>query len=161
MKQREPRQRVILPVRLRLDNQWIDAQIRNVSSKGVMLVMKDPPPKGSFIEIRRGKDITIIGQVRWCASDRCGILAQDKINVSYLMSDKAQKAMSKDQAGFVERRATVRIITPEEAAEHSRLKSQLLQRIFIIVAGVAAALFLASLLFDVMSVPLEAINKNL
>lgn len=161
MKQREPRQRVILPVRLRLDNQWIDAQIRNVSSKGVMLVMKDPPPKGSFIEIRRGTTITIIGQVRWCASDRCGILAQDKINVSYLMSDKAQKDLSKDQAAFAERRATVRIITPEEAAEHSRLKSQLLQRVFIIVAGVAGALFLASLLFDVLNVPLEAIKKNL
>jgi len=161
MKQREPRQRVILPVRLRLDNKWVDAQIRNVSSKGLMLVMRNPPPKGSFIEIRRGTDITIIGQVRWCASDRCGILSQDKIPVAYLMSDKAQKDLSKDQANFVERRATARIITPEEAAERSRFKSQLLQRIFIIGAGVAGALFLASLLFDVLNVPLEAIKKSL
>ena len=162
LRQREPRHSVILPVRIRMDSGWHDAQLRNVSSRGLMLVMKDPPPKGSFIEIRRGTDINVVGQVRWSGPDRCGIRSQDRINVAYLMSNKAQQSPARKAGHAVmERRATARVITPEEAAERSRQKSLLMQRIFILVAGVAGALFLASLLFDVLNVPLEKINSAL
>ena len=162
LRQREPRQSVILPVRIRMDSGWQDAQIRNVSSRGLMLVMNSPPPKGSFIEIRRGSEINVVGQVRWCGPDRCGIRSQDKINVAYLMSSKVQQSPSRHAGHEVmERRATARVITPEEAAERSRQKSLLMQRVFMLAAGVAGALFLASVLFDALNVPLEKINSVL
>ncbi|MEZ5712976.1 MAG: PilZ domain-containing protein [Sphingobium sp.] len=162
LRQREARKPVVLPVRIRMDSGWHNAQIRNVSSRGLMLVMKDPPVKGSFIEIRRGTNIVIVGQVRWSGPDRCGIRSQDKIDVAFMTSKEAKENQAR-KAGHqvVERRATARVLSPEEVAERSRQKSQLMQRLFLIGGVVAAALFLASLLFDVLSVPLDAITKHL
>ena len=86
-KSREPREPVVLPVRIRMDSGWVNATIRNVSTKGMKLEMPAPPPQGSFIEIRRGP-VIVVGQVRWIEQGCCGLLAQGRVPVAQLKTGK-------------------------------------------------------------------------
>ncbi len=161
MKQREARNKVMLPVRIRQDSGWGDACIRNVSSRGLMLQIEDAPPKGSFIEIRR-QNVVIVGQVRWSRGDCCGLRSQDRIPVAELMTNGAVSQKPRfDDAGFVERRTAARVLSPHEIAEASRMKSVLFQRATFIAGAVIAALVLASLLFDVLNRPMAMIAAKL
>ena len=54
MIKREPRHDVDLPARLRGDESWSDVCIRNVSSRGLMLLIDNPPQRSTYIEVRRG-----------------------------------------------------------------------------------------------------------
>lgn len=161
MKAREARQSVSFPVRIRKDAGWTDACIRNVSSRGCMLQMDAPPPRGSFLEVRRGT-VVIVGQVRWAESDRCGLRTQDRISAALL--NAAYNNVDAARAGGAvpaDRRASVRVLSPEEVAERSRMKSALFQRVVLITGVVVAALFLATLLFDVLNRPMAQIAARL
>lgn len=159
---REPREPVILPVRIRTDTGWVDATIRNVSTKGMKLEMPAPPPRGSFIEIRRGGAV-VVGQVRWVEEGCCGLLAQGRVPVAQLKGAHApgDKPRFGEKGEEVDRRATVRVMTPEEVAERSRLKAMLMQKLIIAVAGVAGAGFIGSLMYGALEKPMAAIQKHL
>lgn len=161
MKPREPRQSIMVPVRVRQDARWKDATIRNVSSRGMMLQMNEPPPRGSYIELRRG-EIVMIGQIRWARDDRCGVRTQDVVPLSRLTSGAAPAAAARFREGaVVERRATVRVLSPAEAAERSRIRGALFQKLSLAGAGVVGALILAMLTYGVMSRPFAAIARHL
>lgn len=160
-KSREPREPVILPVRIRTDAGWIDATIRNVSTKGMKLEMPSPPPKGSFIEIRRGSAV-VVGQVRWVEEGCCGLLAQGRVPVAQLKLDpRLAHKPNADGSPQVERRAEVRVLSPEEVAERSRLKAMVMQKAIIAAAGTAGACFIGSLMLGVIEKPMESIEKHL
>ncbi|RZM26822.1 MAG: PilZ domain-containing protein, partial [Sphingomonas sp.] len=61
---REERITVLIPSRMRLESQWHDLVIHNVSSRGLMAGCDSPPAVGSYVEIRRGT-IVIVGRVQW------------------------------------------------------------------------------------------------
>ena len=161
-KSREPREPVVLPVRIRMDSGWVNATIRNVSTKGMKLEMPAPPPQGSFIEIRRGP-VIVVGQVRWIEQGCCGLLAQGRVPVAQLKTGKdgfPHKRLGEDGTE-VERRATARVMSPEEVAERSRLKAMLIQKAIIAAAGLAGAAFLGSLMYGVLDTPMAAVSKHL
>jgi hypothetical protein len=151
---------VILPVRIRRDDKWMDATIRNVSPHGMLLQIDDPPPKGSFIEIRKQK-IVVVGQVRWQGEDCCGLRTQDRVPVAALMSANSAPERSGSDSALTERRATVRVMTPAEVAERSRQRGAQFQRVALIAAAVAGAMLVASLMFDVLRAPFEVISAKL
>lgn len=160
-KSREAREPVILSVRIRLDTGWVDATIRNISSKGMKLEMANPPPRGSFIEIRRGSAV-VVGQVRWVAEGCCGLLAQGRVPVSQFKAPPSSAPQSNaDGLVTVERRATARVMSAEEVAERSRLKAMLMQKVIIAAAGIAGACFIGSLMLGVVGKPMETIEKHL
>jgi len=150
----------MVPVRIRQDTKWSDASIRNVSSRGMMLVMDDPPPKGSFIEIRRQQAV-MVGQVRWSGKGRCGIRTQDVVPVSYLTSKVASAPRGNAAAGAVDRRASVRVLTPAEISERSRIKAIYFQRLSLAAAGVIGALLLVTLMYEILSRPFAAIAEHM
>ena len=161
MKQREARQKVAFNVRIRRESRWIDANIRNLSSRGLMLEIKDPPPKGSFIELRRG-NVVIVGQVRWADANSCGLRTQDRISVAQLKAAYDNCGPAKPgEAPVPDRRASLRVLTPEEVAERSRMQSMLFQRVALIAGVVCGAIFIVSMMFDLLHVPLEAIERHL
>lgn len=160
MKNREARQSVILSVRIRQDTGWKDASLRNLSSRGAMLQMDAPPPKGSFIEIRRGEAL-MVGQVRWSDGDRCGLRMQDKVPLASLLSPRYQPADDLVAAGKVERRAQVRVMSPAEIAERSRYKSALFQRLTLIAGALAAAIFLMTMMMELAGKPMATIAAHL
>ena len=49
MKQREPRRKVMLSARLRQEVGWSDANILNVSSRGLLLHGTIRPARGSYL----------------------------------------------------------------------------------------------------------------
>ncbi len=161
-KSREPREPVILPVRIRMDSGWVNATIRNVSTKGMKLEMPSPPPKGSFIEIRRGQ-VVVVGQVRWSEEGCCGLLAQGRVPVAQLKGAPLPGTLPRrsEDGTEVDRRASARVLTPEEVAERSRLKSMVMQKVIIAAAGVAGAAFIGSLMLGVLETPMAVIEKHL
>lgn len=161
MKAREARQRVAFNVRIRRDSGWIDANIRNMSSRGLMLEIKNPPAKGSFIELRRGS-VVIVGQVRWADDNCCGVRTQDRISAGQLKTayDNCGPGKATEAVG-VDRRAAVRVLTPQEVAERSRMQSMLFQRAVMVAGVVCGAIFIMSLAFDLLNVPMAAIKHHL
>ena len=83
MKLREERKDTFLEARLNFDGIWQDALIRNVSNRGVMVQCKLPPPRGAYVEIRRG-GYAIVGHVRWQGNHCFGTRAQDAIDLAGL-----------------------------------------------------------------------------
>ncbi len=81
---REPRKPVRIGVRLKDDAGWSDAQILNISSRGIMALCQDPPGRGSYVEIRRGTYV-MIGRVAWTAADRIGVHVREQISVEDLL----------------------------------------------------------------------------
>lgn len=159
MTPREARESVLFPVRVRDDDHWSDGRIRNVSSRGLMLEMEAPPPRGSFIEIRRG-DIVIIGQVRWSTEGRCGLRTQDRVPVDRLGHLSTSSHHTAD-AETVDRRVQIRVMTPQEIAERSRVKARLFQTVSFIITAVAGAVFFAALMYDALEKPLSAVAERL
>lgn len=159
MTPREERASVLFPVRIRDDDHWSDGRIRNVSSRGLMLEMETPPPRGSFIEIRRG-DIVIVGQVRWSSGGRCGLRTQDRVPVDRLGHHNAEPRHTSD-AEAVERRVQVRVMTPQEIAERSRSRARLFQSLSLVIVGATGAVFFAMLMYDVLHRAFSAIAENL
>ena len=161
MKPRETRQSVLLPVRIRQEDSWGDARIRNLSSRGLLLQMQSPPERGSFIEIRRGQ-VVIIGQVRWAGEDTCGIRTQERVPVEQLKLAGGSPSQRHGQGmGPVERRVAVRVVSPEEAAQRSRLRARLFHNVSMAVVGAVGAWLAASLLYDVLALPIQAIAQRL
>ena len=160
MRPREVRDSVLFPVRIRDDERWSDGRIRNVSSRGMMLEMEAPPPRGSYLEIRRG-DIIIVEQVRWSSDSRCGLRTQDHVPLDRLGHHHAEPRHDGSYAEHVERRVQIRVVTPQEIAERSRSKARLFQTVTFILVGVAGAVFFATLIYDALEKPLRTITERL
>lgn len=82
-KVREQRKSVSITVRVKSDYGWGDAQICNVSSRGMMVLCEAPPRRSSYVEIRRGTHV-VVGRIVWAADDSFGLQSQDKINLADL-----------------------------------------------------------------------------
>lgn len=54
MKPRELRRKVLISARMRTGASWGDVCLLNLSSRGVLAQAAVPPPKGAYIEVRRG-----------------------------------------------------------------------------------------------------------
>jgi len=160
MTPREARESVLFPVRVRDDDHWSDGRIRNISSRGVMLEMDEPPPRGSFIEIRRG-DIIIVGQVRWSSGTRCGLRTQDRVPLERLGHHSAAPRHHFTGVEPVERRVQVRVMGPQEIAERSRSRARLFQSLSLVVAGAVGAVFFAMLMYDILHRTFSAIAQGL
>ena len=160
MQSGEARESVLFPVRVRDDDHWSDGRIRNVSSRGMMLEMEDPPPRGSFIEIRRG-DIVIVGQVRWSSDTQCGLRTQDRVPVDRLAHPTAGPRHHFTGAEPMERRVQVRVMAPQEIAERSRARARFFQSASLIIVGITGAVFLAMLMFDLLDDTFSAITHAL
>lgn len=81
MKKREHRIATGASARLRHGLSWSDVMVRNVSRRGLLLELHNPPARGTFIELRRGRTV-VIAQVMWSRDDLCGVRAQDVIDIT-------------------------------------------------------------------------------
>ena len=161
-KQREERQVVSLPTRLRGDHGWCDATIANVSSRGLQLRCPSPPPRSSFVELRH-RGITIVGRVVWSQGGRAGIRTQDKIDIQALLAQGPARARKRGE----ERRATPRqggqAIRPSLAAraEASARWARMFDWTIVAAAGIAAAVGVAGVVQSVLEAPLSEVRAAL
>jgi hypothetical protein len=156
MKQREQRFAVLIPARLRWERSWVPASVRNISSRGMMLRIGKPPPKGAYVDIElAGRLVT--GRVAWSNGQSCGFQLQDKIEVASLAGGRAaaQAAEASPSRRSVSRPAA------QEAAERSRRQSALFQYVLFAGVGLCAAVLLATEAHKILSAPLDAIQSKL
>ena len=87
---------------------WHDVCIVNCSLHGLGIQAAQAPTRGTYVEIRRGKQV-IIARVAWCKGHRAGLRSQDPIFVGALASgdDTGPEAGAAPKA---ERRALPRTI---------------------------------------------------
>jgi hypothetical protein len=106
-------QRIATRARARLKHglTWSDVMVRNISRRGLMVELSNPPASGTFVELRRGNSV-VIGQVRWVQDNRCGLLTQDRIDPSAFLA--ARDTPDSWQPGDADRRALPR----PSAAQH-------------------------------------------
>ena len=83
MKSREARLAVMLPARLRIAGAWSDVRIRNISSRGMLLEVADPPLPGCYVEVSRGRD-RYTASVAWTEGTLCGVQVQERIEIAAL-----------------------------------------------------------------------------
>lgn len=155
---REPRVRVHVPARMRSGETWSDITILNVSSRGLMARASSVPAARSYIEIRRGADLVIVGKVIWHDSCHFGIRTQDRVGVDALMSGSATTGPRRDPSS--ERRTQPRI-DPAEAFERSRRRAALFQFALLAVGGLACAVLIGGGVVHVLGAPLKAIADHL
>jgi hypothetical protein len=156
-KPREQRRSVFVTCRLRDDGGWSDVTICNLSDHGLMARCSDPPPKGAFVELRKG-GVTIVGQVRWSRDHRIGIRTQDRIDLGLVL----QESSAAGSDAKTDRRALAREAsaiparpTPTEIAARSRRWSQLFDWLIVVAVGTVSAAVLAEQVHGLLRAPMQ------
>lgn len=115
---------------------WSDANILNISSRGLLLHSTKPPSRGAYIEVRRGSYV-IVARVVWTDANRFGVRAQDQLSFDSLVADKPQAKKPANDAGeLVERRASPRSDGLEWRHTQWRDRSKSMQFVWLLGLGV-------------------------
>ncbi|MEV5034169.1 PilZ domain-containing protein [Sphingobium sp. LMC3-1-1.1] len=165
-KPREARHPVLIPARMHIGASWIEVVIHNLSSGGALVASDEAPDRGTYVEIRRGRQ-TIIGRVVWRKDRFFGIQAQGRLDVAAIIDEPrlaSRPRSAKDPGSTFERRAQPRMDADARIArqlENSRRWSAVFQfGVFIALALIAAG-FAASQIYDVLSPSFSEIESHL
>ena len=167
MKRREPRRDVCIPARMQCGATWSDIVIRNMSNRGLMAEMAEPPKAGSYVDVRRGTQV-IIGRVVWRNGPRFGVLTQDRVEIDAIVDEPrlAQRpaASTRGAPDAGERRSALRASSADQAAERlerSRRISGALQFMAIVIVATLAAGFTAMEVYKALARPLSVVGDHL
>ena len=157
MKPRENRQKVMIRARMLNGAAWHDICILNSSMHGLGIQSAAPPQRGSYVEIRRGRQ-TIIARVAWSKGHRSGLRSQDPIFIAALVNGN-DAAPATRNADFTERRLQPR--APTSSHSDSRLAGRAME--FACFAVIAAAIGLAgmSAVSQALARPMQQVNAAL
>ena len=156
-KQRDPRTSVMTPIRMRCGAHWSDVTVVNLSSRGLGLHGADPPGRGSYVELRRGSDLVIVGQVMWSRGGRFGLRTQDHIWVDGLLGGTAN-AQATPAEEWRERRARPRAT---HGSEWSRIRGRMLQHGFVAAASLCATIAAGFMIDSALAAPLHKLAVTL
>lgn len=159
MKSREPRNKVLVKARMQCGAQWRDVCILNFSSRGLGLTCDDAPPRGSYLEIRRGPYV-IIARVAWSKGHRFGAKTQDPISSCAILGSGIPPKGTAANGERLERRSVARPPAPR-SSDMSRNQGRALEFFSLIfVVGVGAA-FLAQAAYAQLASPLSKVSSAL
>jgi len=145
---------------MRVGPAWNDVCILDISSRGLALQTADPPPRGSYLEVRRGRHV-IVARVVWSGQQRVGVLSQDPLAIDAIIgeADGGKVRAAADGAEPVERRRTAR--TPERAHERSRHRARMIQHVVLALFGAGAALFAFEAVHSALATSLDKVEVAL
>ena len=152
----------MIAARLRQGSAWSDANILNISSRGLLLHASTPPSRGTYIEVRRGAHV-IIGRVISAKADRFGVRAQDLLAIDQLVANASPEGHPANDAGGVpaERRARPRPDRLEWRHAQSREKGRALQFACIAGFGLILAACAYEAVTDTLAQPLSIVSTQL
>ena len=142
---------------MRVGSAWNDVSIVDISSRGLALHTADPPPRGSYLEVRRGRHV-IVARVVWAQQQKLGLLSQDPLAIDAIISepDGAKARAVDDSNGPVERRHMAR--TLERAHERSRHRARVIQYAALSLFGAGAAMFAFEVVHSALSTSLAKVE---
>ena len=157
MKPRENRQKVMIKARMLDGAVWHDICILNCSLHGLGIQSARAPQRGSYVEIRRGRQ-TIVARVAWSKGHRAGLRSQDPIFIAALVGGN-DAAPAAPTGGPTERRLQPRAPMPSHS--DSRLTGRAME--FACFAIIAAAVGLAgfSAISEALARPMEQVHGAL
>ena len=160
MKPREPRKKVMIKARMRVGAAWRDACILDLSSRGLMIQANDPPPGGSYLELRRGRHV-IIARVMWTRDRRAGLRAQDALPTEAIIAEPDHSAGPPIVAGSERRTApAARAVRPTDH-EHSRWQSRAWEFASVVFVGAAFATVAYGAVASALERPLASVENAL
>jgi hypothetical protein len=122
----------------------------------------EPPARGSYVEIRRGKQI-IVARVVWAKGHRAGLRSQDVIFIpafiADLVSPAAQAQPLASSGSLVDRRQSPRAVG--QRLENSRLLARAAQFACVVLFGGAAAYAAFGAVEQALAQPLSQIGDAL
>lgn len=154
-KPREARQTVALAVRLRVDHDWEDARICNISSRGMMIACRTSFPRSAIVEIRRGQAIAI-GRVVWSRSEHFGLRLQDRIRIEDFIEAKASGPRRDENGELRERRSTPRGVV-DDAYGRSRFQASAAQFVGAVSFAVAGGGLIVIVVSELMGAVSQAV----
>lgn len=148
--------------RLHDGREWYDANVLNISARGLMLQVSAPPVRGAYIEIRRGTHV-IVGRVIWTKADRFGVRAQDRVEIDSLIANPSTALhVKKVSAGVpLERRTQPRPDHLKWRHARNEERGRALQFAFIVGFSFALAACAYTAVADTLSRPLTEIALEL
>ena len=136
----------------------IDACIRDVSSKGLMIQAKVSPPRGTYVEIITHSQ-TIVGRVVWGKDMRFGILTRDKIHVDMMVAER--RAPPSGQCADPQPTAVLRPASVARKPGFRRSHARALEFGALILFALAMVATFASATYQTLSRPFESVAESL
>ncbi len=96
---REPRQKVVLPARMRAGAGQVDVCIRDISSRGMLIQAGVPPARGTYVEILR-PGYSVTGRVVWSKQHKFGVEARGKISLAAVLERRSTPRAGAGTAPF-------------------------------------------------------------
>lgn len=163
-KPRDRRHRIIVPARMNAGGRELPVMILNVSQRGMLASSSTPPPRGHYVEIRKG-GFVIVGRVAWSGNQVFGVRTQDDIDFSSLtsirsagMRDNASKVSGKDSAATLRRTDKAGSLS---AYDESRVLSSRMTYVASFIVSCAVAAAAGALVYELLSKPIETIREAL
>ena len=153
---RETRRKVLIRATMRAGGPRTDVCIRDISSRGMMVQMGAPPPRGTFVDLDCAGH-QIVGLVIWRHDHRFGVQTRDRLNVHAIVNRLPPEALVPQAQGKRKgARAAMRTGASASRALGGRME-------FAMVALFAAALVaaLGMTAFQTLSRPFDAISTML
>jgi hypothetical protein len=149
---------------MRVGARWGDVRILNVSSRGLLLQSCDAPPRGSYLEVRRGMH-TIVARVVWTGDQRFGVQTQDPLCVDAIIREPDKSAPEFREPGeegtALDRRAPQRRASAEQRLERSRVIGRTAEFACVALFGAAAALIGYAALEAAFATPVARVSEAL
>ncbi len=147
---------------MRRESGWSDVTICNLSSRGLMARCENAPPRGAFIEVRRGASC-IVGQVRWSHGTFFGVQARERIDIPSVIEPTAREKAPNEERRSLPRddaaaRGKARTVRTEE---QSRRWAHMFEWLTIAAIGIGLAALVASEVYSVFSAPLTEVREAL
>lgn len=156
MKPREPRRRVMIRARMRSGARWGDVAILDISSRGMLIHAPETPPRGAYLEVRRGSH-AIIARVVWTNDQRFGVCTQDRLSIEAIIREpdwSASDARQPAQTPAPVERRSVKRRPAGERHERSRIMARAAEFACLAIAGASAALVAFSIVEENFRRPL-------
>ncbi len=156
MKPREHRHRVLVRAKLRAGGLPVDACIRDISSKGMMIHSTAPPARGTYVEVVTATQ-TIVGRVVWDADMRFGIHTREKLHVELIVGELRTGRAPAQSTPL----AALPRPQPPKRESFTRAHAKALEFCGLVVFAVAIIYAIASATYETLSRPLETISAQM
>ena len=161
VKNRDPRQTVLIQMRMRAESTWVDVKIHNISKRGMLVRADHAPRTGSVVELRKGQTV-VVGRVMWRLEQLFGIRTQDTIQPEALTGVAVAEGGASSSGS--DRRQAARVperVSPARAFDQSRYVAGAIQYVAAAIIGVSVAISIAYALYEILSAPIKVIAEHL
>lgn len=146
-------------VRVRTDSGWVDATVRNVSSRGMMLHSLQPLRRNQFVEIMRGR-ARVVGRIVWSDDTGFGLQAQDIVDIPALLA----QPQASGTVESTERRAAPRPTRPTRAyvaierADRSKLIGYAMEKAAVVLVFASVSVLAVTSALEAAEKPLKEVR---